>query len=163
MDQYHFDPKYLLTKIAQTYINFSPYEEFSKAVANDGRSFKIEVFDRVKQILNKIGKEQQFINQFAEFESKAIDASKALEEEDFDLSEIPDEFLDTITYTLMENPVLLPTSEVYVDKSTIDRHLLNDPTDPFNRSPLSPDDIKLAPELKKQIEEWKASKKKEKK
>jgi hypothetical protein len=39
----------------------------------------------------------------------------------------------------MEDPVLLPTSSVIVDRSTIRAHLLGDTRDPFNRMPLSMD------------------------
>jgi hypothetical protein len=39
-------------------------------------------------------------------------------------------------YTLMRDPVLLPSSKITIDRSTIKSHLLSDPTDPFNRMPL---------------------------
>jgi ubiquitin conjugation factor E4 B len=42
-------------------------------------------------------------------------------------------------YTLMEDPVLLPTSNNIVDRATIRTHLLGDTRDPFNRLPLSMD------------------------
>lgn len=42
-------------------------------------------------------------------------------------------------FTLMEDPVKLPASQVTIDRSTITSHLLSDPTDPFNRSPLTID------------------------
>ena len=41
----------------------------------------------------------------------------------------------------MDDPVILPTSKVSVDLSTIKSHLLSDPTDPFNRSPLKIEDV----------------------
>jgi len=62
--------------------------------------------------------------------------------------------------TLMTDPVTLPSSGVTVDRSVIQRHLLNDPTDPFNRSFLSADMLKPNLELKQQIHEWKATKRK---
>lgn len=37
----------------------------------------------------------------------------------------------------MEDPVLLPTSNTVVDRSTIRAHLLGDTRDPFNRLPLT--------------------------
>lgn len=39
-------------------------------------------------------------------------------------ADAPDEFLDPIMSTLMLDPVLLPSSSVTVDRSTIARHLL---------------------------------------
>lgn len=88
--------------------------------------------------------------------------------------------------TLMLDPVLLPSSNVTVDRSTIARHLLrlvgwllltklrrgmvsggqrqysfdlyyltcSDQTDPFNRSPLTMDQIRPNEELKQQISQW---------
>ncbi len=44
-------------------------------------------------------------------------------------------------YTLMRDPVKLPSSRTTIDRSTIKAHLLSDATDPFNRSPLSIDDV----------------------
>ncbi len=44
-------------------------------------------------------------------------------------------------YTLMEDPVILPTSKTSIDRSTIRSHLLSDPTDPFNRSLLKIEDV----------------------
>ena len=44
-------------------------------------------------------------------------------------------------YTLMRDPVILPASRTVVDRSTIKSHLLSDTTDPFNRMPLSIDDV----------------------
>lgn len=58
------------------------------------------------------------------------------EEDDAVYGDIPDEFLDPLMYTLMEDPVLLPTSNTIIDRSTIIQHLLSDQHDPFNRSPL---------------------------
>ena len=41
----------------------------------------------------------------------------------------------------MIDPVLLPTSGTVMDRAVITRHLLNSSTDPFNRSPLSMDQL----------------------
>lgn len=38
--------------------------------------------------------------------------------------------------TLMTDPVMLPSGNI-MDRSIILRHLLNSPTDPFNRQPLT--------------------------
>lgn len=43
--------------------------------------------------------------------------------------------------TLMVDPVILP-SGVVMDRSIITRHLLNSQTDPFNRQPLTEDELK---------------------
>mmetsp|Transcript_20119 Transcript_20119/g.51023 ORF Transcript_20119/g.51023 Transcript_20119/m.51023 type:complete len:99 (-) Transcript_20119:140-436(-) len=75
-----------------------------------------------------------------------------------DLADCPDEFLDPILSTLMEDPVILPTSNTVMDRAVITRHLLTDPKDPFNRAPLSQDDLQPCTELKAKIDEWRARK-----
>jgi predicted nucleic acid binding AN1-type Zn finger protein len=49
--------------------------------------------------------------------------------------------LDPLMDTLMVEPVLLPTSGKIMDRAVITRHLLNSSNDPFNRSPLSMDQL----------------------
>jgi ubiquitin conjugation factor E4 A len=66
----------------------------------------------------------------------------------------PDDFLDPILSVLMKDPVILPSSKVTCDRSTISRHLLSDQSDPFNRSPLSMDLVISNTELKAKIDEW---------
>lgn len=45
-------------------------------------------------------------------------------------------FSDPLMGTLMTDPVMLPSGHI-VDRPVIMRHLLNTPTDPFTRQPLS--------------------------
>jgi len=49
-------------------------------------------------------------------------------------------FIDPIMDTLMTDPVILPSGTV-MERSVISRHLLNSHTDPFNRQPLTPDQL----------------------
>lgn len=70
------------------------------------------------------------------------------------LTDAPDDFLDPIMSTLMLDPVILPSSKVTVDRTTIARHLLSDQSDPFNRSPLTMDQVMPDVELKQKIVDW---------
>ena len=83
-----------------------------------------------------------------EFANKAEKARLDEENEELELGEIPDEFLDPLMFTLMEDPVILPSSRVSIDRSTIKAHLLSDSTDPFNRVPLKLEDVIDDVELK---------------
>ena len=65
-------------------------------------------------------------------------------------------------FTLMEDPVILPSSKISIDRSTIKAHLLSDSTDPFNRMPLKLEDVIDDVELKQKITEFKQLKKQEK-
>jgi ubiquitin conjugation factor E4 B len=44
-------------------------------------------------------------------------------------------------FTVMRDPVLLPSSRTVIDRSTIKSHLLSDAKDPFNRVPLTIDEV----------------------
>ena len=70
----------------------------------------------------------------------------------------PEEFIDPITTQIMSYPVLLPSSRVIVDRSTIETHLLSDPTDPFNRTKLTIEMLVSVEDLKLKIDEYKKSK-----
>ena len=41
----------------------------------------------------------------------------------------------------MRDPVILPSSRAVVDRSTIKSHLLSDAKDPFNRVPLTIEEV----------------------
>ena len=62
-------------------------------------------------------------------------------------------------YTLMEDPVILPTSKTTIDRSTIRSHLLSDPNDPFNRAPLKIEDVIDDTNLRDKITAFKNEKK----
>ena len=62
-------------------------------------------------------------------------------------------------YTLMEDPVILPTSKTSIDRSTIRSHLLSDPNDPFNRAPLKIEDVVDDTKLRERITAFKNEKK----
>ena len=54
---------------------------------------------------------------------------------------------------------ILPASGTIMDRGNIMRHLLNSQTDPFNRQPLTEDQLMDQSDLKRQIEEWVKQKK----
>ena len=61
--------------------------------------------------------------------------------------------------TLMNDPVILPSSKNVIDRSTIQSHLLSDSHDPFNRVPLKIEDVVSDTELLEKINAFKAEKK----
>ena len=46
------------------------------------------------------------------------------EEEEEAFADAPDEFIDPLTFTLMVDPVTLPSSGMIIERSNIARHLL---------------------------------------
>ncbi|CDR39159.1 CYFA0S03e00298g1_1 [Cyberlindnera fabianii] len=155
--KYDFNPKELLVSISQVFVNLSGETEFVKSVAQDSRSFKRSLFTRAEQIISRWGLETpKFISKLVKFADSAEAARLAEEEEEMEFGEIPDEYLDPLMFTLMEDPVTLPSSKVNIDRATIRAHLLSDSTDPFNRVPLKLEEVIPNDELKKEIMEFKA-------
>lgn len=84
---------------------------------------------------------------------RAADVAMAASELEAD-GEVPEDFLDPLLQTVMREPVILPDSHITIDRSTIERHLLSSKTDPFNRSPLSAEQLKPDAALKARIQSW---------
>lgn len=141
-EKYLFDPKKILSDICTVYCNLSGQERFVLAVARDGRSFNLLHFQRARDILTKrTSMSNDVIDIFYNFGKQADEQRIVIEQQELDLGEVPDELLDPLMYTLMEDPVILPGSKVTMDRSTIKAHLLSDSTDPFNRMPLKLEDV----------------------
>ncbi|KAJ3542484.1 hypothetical protein NMY22_g3494 [Coprinellus aureogranulatus] len=146
-----FDPKALLSNILQVFINLSDRDEFVQAVAGDGRSYSKELFDRaIHTAIRTNIKSSTDTDILRAFVEKVEEARANMQEEE-DLGEVPDEFLDPLMFTVMKDPVMLPSSRTIIDRATIKSHLLSDSKDPFNRVPLAIEDVIEQPELKLKI------------
>lgn len=156
-EKYEFRPKQLLKQIVNIYVHLARGDNediFPSAITKDGRSYNDQLFTEAANVLRRIGEDPRIIQAFDDLGIKAkAAASEALDAEAI-LGDIPDEFLDPIQYTLMKDPVILPSSRIIVDRPVIQRHLLSDATDPFNRSHLTPDMLIPDTELKQKIEEF---------
>lgn len=156
-EKYEFRPKHLLKQIVNIYVHLARGDEgnvFPAAISRDGRSYNEQLFSAAADVLIRIGEDGRIIQEFVELGAKAkAAAAEALDAENA-LGDIPDEFLDPIQYTLMKDPVILPSSRVTLDRPVILRHLLSDSTDPFNRSPLSSDMLIPDHELKAKIQDF---------
>lgn len=102
----------------------------------------------------------EVLRQFIEKVGRVQDLETARDE-----IEIPDEFCDPIMQTLIETPVILPETDIFMDREVICRHLLTEETNPFNREQLSiekldeynsQENIKTRiGEFKEKVEAWK--------
>ncbi|PBK97395.1 hypothetical protein ARMGADRAFT_987069 [Armillaria gallica] len=159
-EKYRFNPRALLSDILQVFINLSDRDEFVKAVANDGRSYSKELFETAQAtaLRNslKVEAEMQVLRDFVE----RVEVAKAAMEAEDELGDVPDEFLDPLMYTVMRDPVILPSSRAIVDRSTIKSHLLSDSKDPFNRVALSIEDVVPDTALKTRIDTFLAERRK---
>jgi ubiquitin conjugation factor E4 B len=158
LQEYGFNPRALLSEIIDVYLNLMSKQNFITAVARDGRSYKPANFEKAADILRKWSlKSPEELRRWGQLQKKVMEARAADEQAEEDLGEIPDDFLgkfikntimkclltlpDPLMYTLMEDPVILPSSRMSIDRATIRSHLLSDPNDPFNRVPLTMEDV----------------------
>ncbi len=159
----NFEPKFLLKTVSEILIHFGTHiDKFAEFVVKDQRSFSPDILIRMESILtreNLIDPKKLLL--FASVKEKVLKLSRELIKEEEDLGEIPEEFLDPIQCSLMEDPVILPSSKTVIDRATIKRHLANTATDPFNRSHLTEEMLIPNEELKKKILEWRIAKKSE--
>ncbi|KAJ0694480.1 putative U box domain, Zinc finger, RING/FYVE/PHD-type, ubiquitin conjugation factor E4, core [Helianthus annuus] len=156
-EKYEFRPKELLKQIVNIYVHLARGDHeniFPSAITKDGRSYNDQLFTEAANVLRRIGEDPRIIQAFDDLGRKAKAAASEAMDAEAILGDIPDEFLDPIQYTLMKDPVILPSSRIIVDRPVIQRHLLSDATDPFNRSHLTPDMLIPDTELKHKIEEF---------
>ena len=76
---------------------------------------------------------------------------------------IPDKYLDPLLFTLIKEPLILPNTDIFIDKETIKRHLLESETNPFTREPLTYDKLieyNNESNIKKQLDVFKEELKK---
>ncbi|KAG7471399.1 hypothetical protein MATL_G00124180 [Megalops atlanticus] len=159
--EFDFKPQQLVSDICTIYLNLGDEENFCATVPKDGRSYSPTLFSQTVRVLKKINTPGDMIVSFSLLADKIKSLADQQQQEEETYSDAPDHFLDPIMSTLMLDPVLLPSSHVTVDRSTIARHLLSDQTDPFNRSPLTMDQIRPNAELKQEILLWLAERKQE--
>ncbi|TKA55862.1 hypothetical protein B0A49_10202 [Cryomyces minteri] len=158
--EYNFVPQHLVADLFDVYINLSTKDNFQHAIARDGRSYRPGNFVKAAEIMRKYGlKSKEELQAWIRLGTSIQEIKEEEEQAEEDLGEIPDEFLDPLMATLMEDPVILPKSRITIDRSTIRSHLLSDPTDPFNRVPMKIEDVVPDEEMKAKIAEFRAAKK----
>ncbi|EAW67371.1 ubiquitination factor E4A [Homo sapiens] len=160
--EFDFKPQQLVSDICTIYLNLGDEENFCATVPKDGRSYSPTLFAQTVRVLKKINKPGNMIMAFSNLAERIKSLADLQQQEEETYADACDEFLDPIMSTLMCDPVVLPSSRVTVDRSTIARHLLSDQTDPFNRSPLTMDQIRPNTELKEKIQRWLAERKQQK-
>ncbi|CAH2229401.1 jg14860 [Pararge aegeria aegeria] len=153
LKEYEFDPAKTVMDICQMYVELGNNQRFCAAVSDDGRSYSPQLFTLAEAVLVRIGG-GGLITSLQEVAARVGTLAVQRQRDEEILANAPEEFLDPIMSTLMMDPVILPSSRTTVDRITIARHLLSDQTDPFNRSPLSMDQVKSNTELKDRIQAW---------
>ncbi|KAF1849592.1 ubiquitin fusion degradation protein-like protein UfdB [Cucurbitaria berberidis CBS 394.84] len=157
-EDYGWNPRNMLAEVTDVYLNLQSKQSFIDSVATDGRSYRAEYWDEAYKILQRFKlKSPEQMQEWQDMAERIKTAKDLADLEEADLGDIPEEYTDPILATLMEDPVTLPISKIVVDRSTIQSHLLSDPHDPFNRTPLTIDDVIPNTQLQEEIQSWKAN------
>ena len=116
-------------------------DEFAAALATDERSFKKHLFENAATRVEKMNiRSTVEVEKFRSLIQKAWEINESNQQNDEDFADAPDEFRDPLMDTLMLDPVVLPSGTI-ADRSVMMRHLLNSQTDPFNRQPLTEEQL----------------------
>ncbi|KAL8587345.1 hypothetical protein ACOMHN_045592 [Nucella lapillus] len=154
-DKYGWEPKKLLNTLTDIYLHLD-CQDFLSAIAQDERSYSKELFDdAIARMIKARIKTESEVGHFRKIQERVQEIVKFRAELEEDYGEIPEEFKDPLMDTLMKDPVKLPSGTV-MERSIITRHLLNSQTDPFNRQPLTEDELVADTELKQRIQTWMA-------
>ena len=128
----------LSNKLIKVYQELIFSENTIEIVANDTRSYHKELFKNIIETLNdylnksdieQITSFDKLVNEYINNKSEEVEKT------------IPEDIRDPIMFTLIQDPVILPSSNILMDKSVIITHLLSDQTDPFNRDFLDIDKL----------------------
>mmetsp|Transcript_49777 Transcript_49777/g.131988 ORF Transcript_49777/g.131988 Transcript_49777/m.131988 type:complete len:1009 (-) Transcript_49777:159-3185(-) len=152
-EEFNFKPKELLQMIAEmfVFVGREDKDRVQKMITEDGRSYRPKTFQKALQILrreNMIGRDM-----LADFERfvQELNALATAQEAALAAVDIPDNYLDPIMSDIMEDPVLLPTSNTIMDRKVIERHIMSNDDDPFNRAHLAVKDLVPQTELRDEI------------
>lgn len=141
-----------LKDVLKTYLNFAVANpDFSKAVVESGL-YEEDMFSKGLDALKSSkrvddgDKLYSCVKRFSLSLTEVGNSGKDVEEPD----DVPDEFLDPVMQVIMTEPVMLPSNNV-LDRKTILQHLMNTPSDPFTREPLTIENCKPLPRLQERI------------
>ena len=107
--------------------------DYMQTIKKDVISFDYKNFCEIYENMNSIYKHKN-ITLFGIF---IYDIENLVITEEIEYTDIPEDYLDPLYNTLIEIPVLLPSSQKYVDYEVIKKHLLYHNFDPFNRDALT--------------------------
>jgi hypothetical protein len=143
--------QFIHQKVLFIFFNLYNNNLFIKSLFKDN-NFKI---NKIKEIIEQIDLTENYKKLFQFFIDKLI-----IYEEQLNLIkeiEIPEKFQDPLLSTLIEIPLLLPNTNIFMDKSSICRCLLDNLENPFSREYLTNEilfNYNEQPEIKKKLEEF---------
>ncbi|KAJ1451905.1 ubiquitin elongating factor core-domain-containing protein [Pelagophyceae sp. CCMP2097] len=164
-EKYGFDPRDILTRVGRIATHFAHQaageaQAFAAALAASGY-YEAELLPRTVATLRRLRTLDAAAADALDILVSAVRAAAEVLAVDDGLEDgAPEHFVDPLVYTLMSDPVKLPSGHV-IDSTTIKQHLLNEQTDPFTRQPLALADLVSQDALRDEIQQWLAAKRAE--
>lgn len=138
--KYSYKPEKIINYLIKPYLSISENEIVITSIMEDKRGYYPGIFTDACKFLSKT----DFLSKIEEMHLSMVNeiVDRKLQTNEFeDDDEVPDELLDPIMFILIKEPVILPSSKNIMDKGVIVRHLLSDQQDPFNRDPLTIEEL----------------------
>ena len=165
-EKYGFKPLLILTKLSNVYSCYFNEEEFIKTISCDKETYDPKLMDKMIRILSKKDcLKWETSGKLHHLSTQATKLYNEITEEEIEYEDVPEEFCDPILMSMIEEPIMIPGMDLIVEESVIKRHLLTNDENPFNRTPLTtqqlidynkqPDVIEKINEFKKQLNDWK--------
>ena len=146
----------LIKRLNRLFQDYFDNKQFIKTLMENTDGKIIHVIESIQNYLLDQGLFDPIIEyNYKQFTKKLVDIQTIKED-----IEPPDELCDPIMQTLIEIPVLLPNSDIIMDKGVISRHLLTDNYNPFTRDELTMESLEAFNELPDTIERINAFKQK---
>jgi len=140
-EKYGFKPIVILTKLSNVYSCYYNEEEFIKTISCDKDTYDPQLMDKMINILSKKQcLKWETSGRLHHLSTQATKLYNELEEE-IEYEDVPSEFCDPILMTMIENPIMMPEMDLFVEESVIKRHLLTCDENPFNRKPLTTEQL----------------------
>lgn len=154
-----FDKKRLIKFVVKFLCNMTSIE-LRKNIINDQRSFNLKNYEIAADILEpKSSSDAISVSMRLSFFIISLKEYMRIHEDKYELNNFPDEFIDPIICSIMEDPMILPSSKERVDSNTMRSILLEDNRDPFTRHHLNIEECKRDHILKARIERFLAESK----
>ncbi|ELA42154.1 uncharacterized protein VICG_00797 [Vittaforma corneae ATCC 50505] len=152
-EEYQFHPKEILRMVISIVINILKNNTKLTQASGIDKTLLERALDLVKT--KHLITEDQVLDLTEIYKVLPEKTSENDINDDIINDDVPEEFLDPLTFTIMENPVLMLTSKITIDRSTFNQIMLNDRIDPFSRLPLDESQIVDNAELREKIEDFK--------
>lgn len=152
----------LFVSVLKFTIGCASNKEFIDTLLNNQMYAAEKMLPNAIDYLKKVrpGENTSLIETLSKFSNVINQRKVELDQVKINYDDAPDEFIDELTYDLMNEPMKLPSGQ-HIDVETLKTYLLTKQENPFTTTPMKFEDCVLDTELKQKIDEYKKRKQEE--